>query len=248
MMHAPRASRVFRLPWLAELVLRASVHDASVREGMLGDLEEELRGLSAKGRRPLRLWWDATLAALALAARFATARRSVVRRPSATSAPGHNSRKSGFPGMDDIKRDLKYAVRQLARSPGFTVTAVLTLSLGIGATTVAFNLVNGILIRPLPFPDPDRLVTLWERRANGQELTLSFPNFEDWRDQARSFDGITAVRFPSEATVLGGDEPTRGTILPVSREFFEVIGVAPFLGRPISYEENREGGNTHRPR
>ncbi len=210
---------------------------------MLGDLEEELRGLSAKGRRPLRLWWDATLAALALAARFATARRSVVGRPSATSAPGDNSRKSGFPGMDDIKRDLKYAVRQLARSPGFTVTAVLTLSLGIGATTVAFNLVNGILIRPLPFPDPDRLVTLWERRANGQELTLSFPNFEDWRDQARSFDGITAIRFPSEATVLGGDEPTRGTILPVSREFFEVIGVAPFLGRPISYEENREGGN-----
>ena len=81
--------------------------------------------------------------------------------------------------MDNIKRDFGYALRQLARSPGFTIAAVLTLSLGIGASTTAFNLVNGILIRPLPFPDPDRLVTLWERRATGEELTVSFPNFED---------------------------------------------------------------------
>ncbi|KPK80880.1 MAG: hypothetical protein AMS25_08430 [Gemmatimonas sp. SM23_52] len=144
--------------------------------------------------------------------------------------------------MEEIKRDLKYALRQLARSPGFTIAAVLTLSLGIGATTVAFNLVNAVLIRPLPFPDPDRLVTLWERRARGQELTLSFPNFEDWRDQSRSFEGIAAIRFPSQVTVLGGEEPTRGTILPVSREFFDVIGVQPFLGRPILYDESRQGG------
>ncbi len=145
--------------------------------------------------------------------------------------------------MGNLGRDLSYALRQLPRNPGFTIAAVLTLSLGIGAATVAFNLVNAVLLKPLPFPEPDRLVTLWERRATGQELTASFPNFEDWRDRARSFAGLTAIRFPSETTVLGGEEPTRGTILPVSREFFEVIGVQPFLGRPISFDENRAGGN-----
>lgn len=144
--------------------------------------------------------------------------------------------------MDNIRRDLEYALRQLKRSPGFTIAAVITLALGIGATTVAFNLVHGILIRPLAFPDPDRLITLWERRATGEELTVSFPNFEDWRSQSHSFAGITALRFPSQTTVLGGVEPTRGTVLAVSREFFEVVGVQPFLGRSIRHDENRAGG------
>ncbi len=228
----------FRLPRVARWLLSLSIRDAAAREGVLGDLEEELHGLSAQGLKPLRLWAWAVLASLALATRFATPNAGL---PVAVQEPTRR-RNAGRPKVDDIKRDAKYAVRQLARSPGFTVAALLTLSLGIGGTTVAFSLVNGILLRPLPYPDPDRLVTLWERRATGQELTLSFPNFEDWREQSRSFAGITAVRFPSEATVLGGEEPMRGTMLPVSREFFDVIGVQPFLGRPISYEENRAGG------
>jgi putative ABC transport system permease protein len=241
MRHPFGAANRFRLPWLAKLLLRLSIRDVAIREGMLGDLEEELNNLSVEGKTPLRLWCNAVLAALALAAKFAPTRGSTVAGPSPSSQ--RRSRVEGkVPGMDDIRRDFRYALRQLARSPGFTVAAVLTLSLGIGATTVAFNLVNGILLRPLPFPDPDRLVTLWERRATGQELTLSFPNFEDWRDQSESFEGITAVRFPSEVTALGGEEPTRGTMLGVSREFFDVIGVQPFLGRPISYDENRAGG------
>ncbi len=112
----------------------------------------------------------------------------------------------------------------------------------IGASTVAFTLVNGVLIRPLQFRDPDRLVMLWERWATGQELNLSYPNFDDWRSESQSFEGILAIRFAYNASVLGGVEPARGTILGVSREFFGVLGVRPLLGRPIQPEENREGG------
>ncbi len=231
-----------RLPWLSRMLLRVSIRDADAREGIIGDLAEELHVLSSRGLKPLHIWGKAVLAAVALATRLTLARGTLGNGPRPTLRPGRRSKGTAL-GMDDIKRDLTYALRQLARSPGFTITAVLTLSLGIGATTVAFNLVNGILLRPLPFPEPDRLVTLWERRATGQELSLSFPNFEDWRDQSRSFEGITAIRFPWEVTVLGGEEPTRGTMLGVSREFFEVIGVQPFLGRPISYDENRAGGD-----
>jgi putative ABC transport system permease protein len=229
------------LPLAARLLLRLSVRDVAAREGMTGDLEEEMRALSGEGWKPVRLRLRAVVAALALAARFTLARTPAVRNARPTLQTGRPwSRKA--PGVDDIKRDLKYAARQLTRSPGFTIAAVLTLALGIGATTVAFNLVNAILIQPLPFQDPDRLVTLWERRPTGQELTASFPNFEDWRDQAQSFEGLAAIRFPSQTTVLGGEEPTRGTMLSVSREFFDVIGVQPLLGRSIRYDENREGG------
>lgn len=232
----------FRLPLAARLLLRLSIKDVDAREGMLGDLEEELRTLPIGSLNPLQLWVRAVLAALALAARFTLVRRSF--QGHAQTRLGSARTRPRVPRLEDVRRDLKYAVRQLASSPGFALAAVITLSLGIGASTAAFTLVDGVLIRPLPFPEPDRLVTLWERRSNGQELTLSFPNFEDWRDQANSFDGITAIRFSSEATVLGGNEPARGITLAVSREFFDVIGVYPFLGRPISYDENRAGGES----
>jgi putative ABC transport system permease protein len=130
----------------------------------------------------------------------------------------------------------------MVKNPSFTIVSIVTLALGIGASTVAFTLVNGVLIRPLPFRDPDRLVMLWERRANGQELTLSYPNFDDWRNGSQSFEGILAIKFAYDASVLGGVEPTRGTILGVSREFFSLLGVRPLLGRAILPEENRSGG------
>ena len=153
----------------------------------------------------------------------------------------HHSRTRGTT-VPALTKDIRYAIRGLRRNPMFAVVSVLTLALGIGASTVAFTLVNGVLVRPLPFAEPDRLVVLTERRANGRELTLSYPNFEDWRAESRSLEGIAAIRFAADATVLGGEEPTRGTILAVSREFFGLLGVQPFLGRPILPEENREGG------
>jgi len=144
--------------------------------------------------------------------------------------------------MSALSKDLRYAVRGLARAPSFTLLSVLTLALGIGATTVAFTLVNGILVRPLPFPEPQRLVYLMEAADGGQELMLSYPNFDDWRRVSSAFQDLAAVQFPSEATVQGGVLPIRARILSVSREFFRVLAVPPLLGRPILPEENRPGG------
>ena len=139
--------------------------------------------------------------------------------------------------------DLHFAGRTLRRNPSFTLIAAFTLALGIGATTVAFSLVKGVLLRPLPFPSDQELVVIREHRLDGDVQTLSFPNFDDFRNQSRSFEGIAALRFAAESTILGGAEPARGIILPVSREFFSVLGVMPFLGRPILPEENRPGGD-----
>jgi putative ABC transport system permease protein len=144
--------------------------------------------------------------------------------------------------MNALLKDIRYAIRGLVKNPGFALITVFTLALGIGATTVAFTLVNGVLMRPLPFPESDRLMLLEERRGDGRELILSYPNFDDWRRESETFEGILAVRFPWQVSVLGGDEPTRGTVIGVSREFFDVLGVQPLLGRPIAPEENRPGG------
>jgi hypothetical protein len=113
--------------------------------------------------------------------------------------------------VESALRDIRFAARSLAKNPGFTTIAVVTLALGIGASTVTFTLVNGVLIRPLPFPESERLMLLKERTEDGSELTLSFPNFDDWRNESRSMEGIAAVQFAYKATVLGADEPMRGT-------------------------------------
>ncbi len=162
-------------------------------------------------------------------------------QPSEQFGPGRR-RRASKDLMNTVLQDVRYAIRGMVKNPSFTIVSIVTLALGIGASTVAFTLVNGVLIRPLPFRDPDRLVMLWERRANGQELTLSYPNFDDWRNGSQSFEGILAIKFAYDASVLGGVEPTRGTILGVSREFFSLLGVRPLLGRAILPEENRSGG------
>src|SRR5436309_13487437 len=90
--------------------------------------------------------------------------------------------------------DLKFAIRQLLKNPGFTVVAVLTLALGIGANTAIFSIVNGVLLKPLPYPEPERLVTLWERNpARGiEQERVSPPTFADWKEQSRVFENLTA--------------------------------------------------------
>src|SRR5579872_3056133 len=107
-----------------------------------------------------------------------------------------------------IFQDLKYAARGLARSLGFSATVILTLALGIGATTAIFSVVYGVLLRPLPFPSPDRLVAIWEVNHRGTYSHLADPNFDDFRDQNHSFQAIAKYN-SYVASVAGLAEPTR---------------------------------------
>lgn len=144
--------------------------------------------------------------------------------------------------LEDAVTDVRYALRTLRSSPVFTGTAVLTLGLGMGTTTAAFTLVDGVLLRPLPFEEPGRLVELREL-GDGRRFFPSYPNFVDWRREARTFDGLVAVRpWSGPVPLLGAGDPTVVSVLGVTRDFLGVLGVDPFLGRDFAAEENAPGG------
>ena len=136
--------------------------------------------------------------------------------------------------------DLRFAARILRRSPAFTLGAIVTLALGIGANTAIFSVVDGVLLRPLAFAEPDRLVDVKERHDGGGTSDLSWPNFADWRDQSRSFDGLAAYS-ASEGTLLGADRPMHLRTAAVSAGFFRVMSIAPLLGRLPSADDHRLG-------
>jgi putative ABC transport system permease protein len=136
--------------------------------------------------------------------------------------------------------DLRQALRMLLKRPAFTLVAVLTLGLGIGANTAIFSVVNGVLLRPLPYPEPDRIVQIWELSSKGSHMHLSNPNFLDWR-RAASFEPMVAYSASTE-TVLGGVEPVFAQAVVVSDGFFRVFGVEPRIGRTFTADEMREGG------
>jgi predicted permease len=140
---------------------------------------------------------------------------------------------------DDLSRDVRFAIRSLARSPAFTVVAILTLTLGIGATTAMFSIVDGILLSALPYPNADRLVEMHERAQteNRQYSTaVSAPNFTDWRAQTKTVELMTAFR-GGETTLLGLTEPVKANLYAVSRDYFRLFGGAPVLGRTFNPDE-----------
>lgn len=145
--------------------------------------------------------------------------------------------------MDSILQDLRYAVRALAKSPGFAVIAIVTLALGIGATTAVFSVVDAALFRPLPFPHPDRLVVL--ENAQGPPFA-QFPRFglyyDDWQAQRSVFDQVAVYRVGG-VNVAGGDDAARARTAQVTANFFATIGVSPALGRPFSTSEGSPGND-----
>jgi predicted permease len=143
--------------------------------------------------------------------------------------------------MDAFWKDVKFGVRMLLRSPGFTATAILTLALGIGANTALFSVVNGVLLNPLPFPRASELVTLYENKPNFKYGSISYPNFLDWQRNNRTFQSIAAYR-PDDFTVAGTGNPERVNGVMVSADFFSTLGVQPALGRGFSADEDRLGG------
>ena len=142
--------------------------------------------------------------------------------------------------MTGLLQDVRYALRQLRKSPGFTLVAFFTLALGIGATTAIFSVVYEVLLRPLPYENPDQIVRLWEVTERGGRVRFTDPNFEDIRSQSRFLQGLAEYRAISES-VSGGSEPTRTMVATVSRDFFPIMRVQPVLGRGFAPDEQHLG-------
>jgi putative ABC transport system permease protein len=144
--------------------------------------------------------------------------------------------------LEDFWRDVKYGGRLLTRARAFAAVSILTLGLGIGAATSVFTVVDGVLLRPLPYPGAERIVRLHQINRSGRRTnTVSEPNFLDWKSGTRSFHAMAEVQ-PALAPVSIGAESILIAGSSVSREFFEVMGVAPAAGRRFAPEEQREGG------
>ena len=144
--------------------------------------------------------------------------------------------------METFWQDLRYSLRMLRKNPGFTAVAVLALTLGIGANTAIFSVVNSVLLRPLPYDDPNRLVQLWETSVSKarNDIPASYPNFADWRDQGHTFEQIAAY---SDWTfnLTGRGEPQRLRSAIVSPNFFSTLGIKPIRGRAFQSGEDQQG-------
>ncbi|HEX2061520.1 MAG TPA: ABC transporter permease, partial [Thermoanaerobaculia bacterium] len=143
--------------------------------------------------------------------------------------------------MQTLLLDVKYALRMLRKQPGFTALALLTLALGIGATTAIFSVLYAVLLQPLPYRDADRVIRVFATSGNGRESGASRLDFDDWRAQSRSFSVLAAYRGES-ADILGGSEPERVVGLQVGSGFFEAFGVQPIAGRTFDADREATSG------
>jgi predicted permease len=142
--------------------------------------------------------------------------------------------------LRSLLSDCRYALRQLRKDPGSTAVAVLTLALGIGVTTAMFSVVYGVVLRPLPYPEPNRIVAIFEVTSTGRPVRLADPNFDDVRDQSRSFQAI-AKYSAYVISVSGASQPVRTTVARVSPDFLKVFGIQPTLGRDFNARDARRG-------
>ena len=144
--------------------------------------------------------------------------------------------------MDDVFQDIRYAIRLCLRTPGFTAIAVLALALGIGANTAIFTLVNAVLIEPLPYRDPSRLVAMWEINAErpGRPNTLAPANVVRWLERTTAFEGI-APFYDYRVNLTGSGAPEEIIALDVTPDFFPTLGVPPLLGRTFAGDEGPDG-------
>ena len=144
--------------------------------------------------------------------------------------------------LDTAAKDLRFAIRMLRRSPGFTAVAVFTLALGIGANTAIFSVIDAALLQPLPYQDPERLVLVWEKNDQQPDHhnTVAPPNFLDWQSQNDSFSGMAAI-VDERDNLTGGGQPQQVVVQLVSANFFSLLGVNPILGSAFASENEQKG-------
>jgi len=142
--------------------------------------------------------------------------------------------------FDILRQDVAYTARMLRRSRGFAVTAVSIVALGIGATTAAFSVTDFVLIRPLPFPDPERLVKLWQRSQGYSRMELSPANYRDWKKASTAFERIGSYH-ALDVNLIDSGEPMRVEGASVSADLFPTLGIEPMIGRSFTDGDDREG-------
>ena len=148
----------------------------------------------------------------------------------------------GMPALEAVLQDLRFGLRMLRKSPGFTVIALLTLALGIGANTAIFSVVNAVLLQPLPYPQPDRIVQLMRSFPERNFHSISIPQFMVWRNQTQVFQDIAAFDHSPGDNLKGSDHPEQVAAIHVSAGYFGVFGAPVAMGRTFTLEEDRPSG------
>ncbi len=148
----------------------------------------------------------------------------------------------GVTFLESLAQDIRYGLRMLRKSPGFTAVAVLTLALGIGANTALFSVVNGVLLNPLPYPHPDQVVIASNTSSTLPETWISYPDFLDWLRDNHPFSSLAAYESLVSFNLLGQGEPERVSVTEISSAFFPTLGVTPVLGRNLSRAEDQLNG------
>ena len=138
--------------------------------------------------------------------------------------------------MSSIAQDIRYAIRSFLRTPGFTAVVVLTLALGIGANVALVSVVHAVLMQPMPYADPERVVSLWSQWSAFPKTWISIPEYRTYRDTFESFDGVASY-YESSANLTDQDLPERIGLAGVTPNLFDVTGVEPSIGRTFTEEE-----------
>jgi len=215
-------------------ILRARLRALFRRESVLQDIEEELRiHVEMATEENLKRGLPSNEARAAALKNLGN--------PGRNTELGYDIRGGGW--LEDFWHDLRYGARMLRTQPGFTLIAVLTLALGIGANTAIFSIVNAVLLRPLPYRTPDQLMQVWEQNRSKNKLhgSVAPANFLDWKGQNQSFEGMAAYdSFPS-FNLTGAGEPERIQAARVSVGLFPLLGVGAIVGRTFTDEEERRG-------
>jgi putative ABC transport system permease protein len=223
---------------LFRLEVRRPDHAAAEAAAELDSLlDEQARHLESRGMTPE-------------AARAGALQRVGATLPEARSRVGHSAvrrerRMKMLEWLDDAVADVRYAGRTLRRSPGLAATAIVTLALAIGANTAIFSAVSAVMLRPLPFAEPDRLVMLWEENPDFKwyQQDAAPANYMDWREQAGVFTDMAAYpSFAGTTTLTGHGEPRLLTLQLITGNFFSVLGVNPLIGRQLQDEETWSPG------
>ena len=199
--------------------------DAEVNEEFRFHLEAEIEELSAGGMTPEAARAEALRRFGDVSYFRARCRRSDQRR---------SARERGRELLDVLRQDIRFTFRSLRRQPAFALIAIVTLGLGIGANTAIFSVVNGVLLSPLPYREPERLVVLWQTLKDQPQILVSYPDYLDWRRRAKSFQDIAIYDLGDSYTLTGAGEPENVQGNLASGNLFSLLGVRPAMGRLLS--------------